>query len=230
MVQERNSPPRKVQEADLDSVRRADPRPIPPAVNRNTGTPVTDIASGLALLLSIIAFFLSCYAAIQASSVRRQVEPAPTAPQSNSLNQPESRPVLPWIAQTRFQQVTPGQFRQPTLDRTGEVELLSARRVERSGNLNFAQIDLRIRRLDRPVQGLTEIDLPNTIALNSRTNEKFTAVETKTPQDRLINMASLRPGATVNASVIVRVPEDLDRIDLDIPNVRVFRNVPIGLG
>ncbi|GAP95912.1 hypothetical protein [Leptolyngbya sp. NIES-2104] len=230
MVQERNLPPRKAQEQDIDSVRRTDPRPIPPVVQNNAGTPVTDIASGLALLLSIIAFFLSCYAAIQASSLRRQAEPASPAPQSNSLNQPESRPSIPWVAQSRFQQVTPGQFRQPTQDETGEVELLSARRVERSGNQNFAKIDLRIRRLDRPAQGLTEIDLPNTIALNSRTNEKYTAVETKTPQDRLISMASLRPGATVNASVIVRVPDDLDRVDLDIPNVRVFRNVPIGLG
>lgn len=226
MVQERNSTPRKVQEPDLD--RRTDPRPIPPAINNSAGTPVTDIASGLALLLSIIAFFLSCYAAIQASGIRRQLEPVRPAPQSNSLNQPESRPFAPLIAQNRFQAVKPGLFRQPTEDKTGEVELLSAERIERSGNLNFARINLRIRRLDRPVQGLTEIDLPNTIALNTRTNEQYTTVEARTPQDRFINMASLKPGSSVNASVIVRVPEDLDRIDLDIPNVRVFRNVPIG--
>jgi len=226
MVQERHSTPRKVQEPDLD--RRTDPRPIPPATNNNAGTPMTDIASGLALLLSIIAFFLSCYAAIQASSVRRQLEPVRPATQSNSLNQPQSRPFAPLIAQNRFQQVKPGLYRQPTEDETGEVELLSARRIERSGNLNFARIDLRIRRLDRPVQGLTEIDLPNTIALNSRTNERYTAIESQTPQDRFINLASLKPGSSVNASVIVRVPENLDRIDLDIPNVRVFRNVPIG--
>ncbi|MBW4525732.1 MAG: hypothetical protein KME18_11120 [Phormidium tanganyikae FI6-MK23] len=228
MVQERNYPPRKAQEPDLDSVRRPDPRPIPPAANNSTGAPITDIASGLALLLSVIAFFLSCYAAIQASSVRRQVEPVQPASQSNSSNQPESRPVAPFIAQTRFQQVEPGKFLQPTRDQSGEVELLSANRVERSGRLNLARIDLRIRRLDRPVTGLTEIDLPNTIALNTRTNEKYTAVESRTPQERFINMASMRPGATMNASVIVRVPADLDRIDLDIPNVKVFRNVPIG--
>ncbi|MGG6264639.1 hypothetical protein ACQ4M3_15155 [Leptolyngbya sp. AN03gr2] len=225
MVQERNSTPRKVQEPDLD--RRTDPRPIPPVVNQNSGTPVTDIASGLALLLSIIAFFLGSYAAIQASSVRRQLEPVRPATQSNSSNQPESRPFAPLIAQTRFQEVKPGVFRQPTEDQTGEVELLSARRIERSGNLNFARIDMRIRRLDRSVQGLSEIDLPNTIALNSRTNERYTAIEARTPQDRFINMASLNPGSSINASVIVRVPENLDRIDLDIPNVRVFRNVPI---
>ncbi|BAU15086.1 hypothetical protein LEP3755_56430 [Leptolyngbya sp. NIES-3755] len=226
MVQERNSTPRKVQEPDLD--RRSDPRPIPPAMNNNAGTPMTDIASGLALLLSVIAFFLSCYAAIQASSIRRQLEPARPAPQSNSSNQPESRPFAPLIAQNRFQEVKPGLYRQPTEDETGEVELVSARRIERSGNSNFARIDLRIRRLDRPVQGLTEIDLPSTIALNSRTNERYTTIEAQTPQDRFINLASLNPGSSVNASVIVRVPENLDRIDLDIPNVRVFRNVPIG--
>jgi hypothetical protein len=197
-------------------------------MNQSAGTPVTDIASGLALLLSVIAFFLSCYAAIQASSARRQIQPVQSAPQSSLFNQPESRPIAPMVAQTRFQQVQPGQFRQPTEDATGEVELLSARRIERAGRFDFARIDMRIRRLDRPVTGLTEIDLPNTFALNTRTNEKFMAVEAKTPQDRFVDMASLRPGSAMNASVIVRVPEDLDRIDLDIPNVRVFRNVPIG--
>lgn len=237
MVQERNYPPRKAQASDLDSVRRSDPRPIPPAGNNSAGTPITDIASGLALLLSVIAFFLSCYAAIQASSVRRQIEPGQNPPQSSSLksnlasqnlsSQPVSRPVAPFVAQTRFQQVEPGKFLQPTRDQAAEVELLSANRVQRSGQSNLATIQLRIRRLDRPVAGLAEIDLPKTIALNTRTNEKYTAIDTQTPNDQFITLATLRPGATVTASVTLRVPQDLDRIDLDIPNVRVFRNVPI---
>ncbi len=225
MVQERNHPLRKAQEPDRNSTRLPDPRPIPPAINNHAGTPITDMASGLALLLSVIAFFLSCYAAIQASNVRRQVEPVRPSPQSNSLNQPVSRPFAPFLAQSRFDRVEPGRFLQPTRDQSGEVELLSANRV---GQANLATIQLRIRRLDRPATGLTEIDLPNTIALNSRTNEKYTATQTKTPNDQFITMASLRPGATVNASVTVRVPQDLDRIDLDIPNVKVFRNVPLG--
>ena len=226
MVQERNYPPRKAQEPDRDSVRRSDPLPIPPAGN-NSGTPITDIASGLALLLSVIAFFLSCYAAIQASSIRRNPDPAPKVQQSSSLDQPISRPMLPFVAQSRFQRVEPGQYLQPTQDQSGEVELLAASRVEQSGQPNLATIQLRIHRLDRPVTGTSEINLPKTIALNTRTNERYTTIRTQTPNDQFITMASLRPGASVNASVTVRVPKDLDRIDLDIPNVRVFRNVPI---
>lgn len=227
MVQERNTPPRKAQEPDLDSQRRADPIPTPPTANSRQGTPMTDMASGLALLLSVIAFFLSCFAAIQASSLRRS-EPASNTTQSGLLNQGISRPIAPMIAQNRFQQVKPGRYVQPTLDRSGEVEILSANRVIQSGNPNLATIQLRIRRLAQPVQGLTEIDLPNAYALNTRTNEKYMAVRAQTPNDQFITMANLRPGTTVNASVTVRVPRDLDRIDLDIPNVRVFRNIPIG--
>ncbi|MER3432839.1 MAG: hypothetical protein C4288_05245 [Leptolyngbya sp. ERB_1_1] len=258
MVQERDYPPRKAQEPDRDSARRPDLRPVPPVVNstpinsrvnnrvntsnsnsansnraNNTATPLAELASGLALLLSVIAFFLSCFAAIQATSTRRQIQPVQPR-QSNSLNQPISRPVAPFLAQSRFQRVEPGRFLQPTLDQSGEVELLSANRVasttEQSGQSNLATIQLRIRRLDRPTTGLTEIDLPKTIAINTRTNETYTAVDTKTPKDEFITMANLRPGETVNASVTLRVPQDLDRIDLDIPNVRVFRNVPIGIG
>ena len=227
MVQERNHPPRKAQESDRDSIRRSDPRPIPPRNNTNSGTPLSDVASGLALLLSIIAFFLSCYAAIQASSIRRTVEPAPSPQKSSSLNQPVSRPALPFLAQSRFRQVEPGQYLQPTQDQSGEVELLSANRINQAGRSNLATIQIRIHRLDRPVSGMTEINLPKTIALNTRTNERYTAVQTQTPNDRFITMAAMTPGSTVNASVTVRVPENLDRIDLDIPNVRVFRNVPI---
>jgi len=260
MLQERDYPSRKAQEPELDSARRPDLRPVPPAVNNTSansrinnrvnssnnannnganhaGTPLTDLASGLALLLSVIAFFLSCFAALQAASMRRQIQPMQPPqlqpPQSNSFNQPISRPVVPFFAQSRFQQVEPGRFLQPTLDQAGEVELLSAKRVgnptEQSGRSNLATIQLRIRRLDRPTTGLTEIDLPKTIALNTRTNERYTAVDTKTLGDESITLANLRPGTTVNASVTLRVPQNLDRIDLDIPNVRVFRNVPLGI-
>jgi hypothetical protein len=215
MVQERNSQPRKIQEPDVD--RQVDPRHIPPTRYRDSsGSPTTDLVSGLALLLSIISFFLSCYAAIQ--SGRRETLPTP-----QSSAQPASRPIFPFFNQA--QRIEPGRFLEPTYDRAGEVELISANR-ELANNLTTVQI--RVRRLDQPISGDPTIDLANTIALNSRTNEKYTVTQTYTPNDQFVSLSSLRPGSSVNASVTIRVPQDLDRIDLDIPNVRVFRNVPIG--
>lgn len=234
MVQEREIQPRKIQEADLDSsVRRADSYPVPPRSN-NSGTPTTDIASGLALLLSIIAFFLSSYAVIQATSTRRAIETAPPQNQNNgarssnsssSITGPISRPMLPFIAQNRFQSVEPGKFMQPTQDQAAEVELRSAKRIN-SATANLVNVQFQVRRLDRPTNGTGDLDLIKTVALNTRTNERFRAVQTS--ENQFIQLASLRPNATTTASVTLRVPEDLDRIDLEIPGVRVFRNVPIG--
>ncbi|HTL89925.1 MAG TPA: hypothetical protein VL134_11025, partial [Leptolyngbya sp.] len=130
MVQEHNYPPRKAEASDVDSARHPDPLPVPPKSRNTSGTPLTDIASGLALLLSVVAFFLSCYAVIQSNNNRRSTEPAPS-PQSNSIEQPVSRPVVPSLAQ--FQQVAPGRYLQPTQDKSGEVELLSANRIPASG-------------------------------------------------------------------------------------------------
>lgn len=218
MVQERDFQPRKFQDTDLD--RSPDPRPVPPARSQSSSTPVTDIASGLALLLSLIAFFLSCYAAIQVG--RRNSAPQQPPAVNQSLNQPISRPVVPFLSKP--QQVEPGQFIQPTQDSSGVVELLSATRAPSS---KAATIQLRVRRLDRPTSGTSTIDLPNTIALNTRTNERYPTTDYRTPNDQFITLSNLRPGSSLNASVTVRVPKDLNRIDLDIPNVRVFRNVPI---
>jgi hypothetical protein len=223
MVKERDIQPRKFQEADFDqNVDRApDPRPVPPARQQGAGTPLTDIASGLALLLSLIAFFLSCYAAIQAG--RRNSAPVQQSSIYQSSTQPISRPAVPFLSKP--QQVEPGRFVQPTQDRSGVVELLSATRTP--SNNNAATIQLRVRRLDRSPEGMSAIDLPKTFALNTRTNERYPMMSYQTPNDQLITLSQMRPGSSMNASVTVRVPETLDRIDLDIPNVRVFRNVPI---
>ncbi|MCU0550924.1 MAG: hypothetical protein MUC48_16380 [Leptolyngbya sp. Prado105] len=222
MVQERNRQPRKVQDSDLD--RQPSSQPIPPKRYQDAGSPMTDIASGLALLLSIISFFLSCYAAIQAG--RRNIPPAQASPQSFvAPSQAVSRPVFPQFS--KIQQVEPGQFIQPTQDRSAQVELLSARRTLSN---NLTTIQLRVHRLNRPVTGLNVIDLANTIALNSRTNARYPIAQSQTPNDQFIMLSSLRPGSSLMASITVRVPEDLDRIDLDVPNVQVFRNVPISIG
>lgn len=225
MVQERDFQPRKIQAEDLDRNldprfvdRSPDPRSVPPVRYENSGTPVTDMASGLALLLSIIAFFLSCYAAIQVG--RRTPTPVRSPGTANQSSQPVSRPVLPFLS--KAQAVKPGLFIEPTQDKSGEVELLSATRASDKA----ATIQLRVRRLDRPTSGMTPIDLPKTIALNTRTNERYPILDYRTPNE-FLTMSELRPGSSMNATITVRVPENLDRIDLDIPNVRVFRNVPI---
>lgn len=256
MVQERNTQPRKIQAGDRDSTtvrettvrepRRTPIEPaIPPANNRNGGS-LNDVASGLALLLSTIAFFFSAYAVIQSVAARRAIEsgtPSSAVPRSVTQSNQQaaggggvvrnangvSRPAFPFLSPSRFERVTPGQFVQPLSNGAGEVELLSATRVNNSPTSNMVNIQMRIRRLSEQLNTVGEIDLAQTIALNSRTNERYPVLRQRTPGEDAISLYSLRPNQAINASITVRVPIDLARIDLEIPNTRVFRNVPIAI-
>jgi hypothetical protein len=229
MVQERDSKPQKVQEADLD-------RPVPPRDYSRDSSATTDMASGLALLLSVIAFFFSAYAVIQAVSTRRSVEePQPNREQpgrqsggGGSFAQPISRPLLPQIGPYRFQRVEPGQFTQPAYGGAGEVELLSATR-DTAGS-DVVNVRLRVVRLSQPLETPGEINLSRTLAVNTRTNGSYPLISSQTPGDQVILLSNLRSGESTEATVSLRLPPEVDRLDIEFPGTRVFRSVPIAMG
>ena len=225
MVQERDIKPRKVQEADFD-------RPLPPRNYENQSSVGTDVASGLALLLSVIAFFLSAFAVFQSMTARRSVEGVQPASQSGGggsfaepINRPISRPLLPQIAPYRFERVEPGQFVQPAYDGAGQVELVSVARPDASSD--EVTFRVRVRRSSQPLQSPGTINLARTSILNTRTNETFSV--TSYSKDA-IYLANLRSGGSTDATVSAQIPVGRDRIDLEIPGTRVFRNVPISIG
>lgn len=216
---------------------------VPPANNRNGG--LTDALTGLGLLLSTIAFFFSAYAVVQAVAARRAIQtgtPSSVLPRSATQSGQQatgggtvrntdgiSRPAFPFLAPSRFERVSPGQFVQPFGNGAGEIELLSATRVNNSPNSNVVNIQMRIRRLSQQLNNVADVDLARSIVLNSRTNERYPVLRQNTPGEDAISLYSLRPNQSINASISVRVPADLQRIDLEIPDTRVFRNVPIAL-
>jgi hypothetical protein len=233
MIQERNLIERsKVQERDLD-------RPVRSGGVRgddsgSTSNAATDVASGLALVLSTLAFFFSSVAVIQSVRARQEVQavlnpPSPQAAQQapqqngNSFAALGNRLITPSV----ISRVEPGRFVQPAYNGAGEVELLSVQRADGSGNSNIVNVQMRIHRLRDRVSGVGDIDLAEVKAVNSRTNERYPTLEARSPFGNTFSLYDLRPNQSVNVSVRVRVPQDLDRIDLDVPQTNPFRGVPI---
>ncbi len=232
MVQERNLERPKFQERDID---RRSSRPSVGGVKEGAGNLITDTATGLALLLSIVSFFLSGVAVVEGVRARREVQAMQQAMNrpivestTSSTPQPLTRPFglpgnLPPIAQS----VQPTRFVEPVYGGTGQIELLSADRVSGTNNSNVVNLKMRVRRIGEQVQGIGDINLAKTFAINSRTNIRYPTLDFRNPNGNALSLYSLRPGKSVDVTVMLRVPPDLKRIDLQIPETVAFRGVPI---
>lgn len=125
--------------------------------------------------------------------------------------------------------VQPGQFVQPAFGTKGQVELLSVKRIQdpEIGIQNVVNVQMRIRRVEPDrVYGSDAISIGGTTARNPDTSETYKAVS----YDRSTGSVSLflmRPGASADAYVWLRVPEGVNTLDIFVPDTAAFKNVPI---
>jgi hypothetical protein len=135
---------------------------------------------------------------------------------------------LPAQAQT----VEPGKFVQPTYGGNGQVEILSAERAT-TNPTNLVNFRVRFERTagstgaSAPTEGGDNILLGDAIALNTRTNRTFPVVTFQTSGDEPVSLERLRPGESTETTLTFRIPENLERVDIRIPGMNAFRNIPI---
>ncbi|MBD2741096.1 hypothetical protein [Coleofasciculus sp. FACHB-1120] len=126
--------------------------------------------------------------------------------------------------------IQPGQFVQPALGTKGQVELLSVKRIQDpdSRNRDVVNVQMRVRRLsaDRVVGG-DIITVGGTTGRNPETSETYKAVDLINRSTGTVSLFQLRPQASADAYVWLRVPENVNSIDLYVPEVQAFKNVPI---
>ncbi|MEP0817749.1 hypothetical protein [Trichocoleus sp. FACHB-46] len=99
-------------------------------------------------------------------------------------------------------QIQPGQFVQPALDTKAKVELLTVKRIK---------------------DPETSVNGPN--ARNPDTSETYEAVSLDRSTGS-ISLFQLRPSASADACVWLRIPEGGNAIDIFIPKTVAFDNVP----
>jgi hypothetical protein len=150
--------------------------------------------------------------------------PVPTIAPSPQAQAPATTAPAPSV------DIQPGQYVQPALGTKGQVELLSVKRIQdpESRNRDVVNVQMRVRRLSADkVIGGDIITVGGTTARNPETSETYQAVDLITRSTGSVSLFQLRPQASADAYVWLRVPENVNSIDLYVPEAQAFKNVPI---
>lgn len=87
---------------------------------------------------------------------------------------------------------------------------------------------MRIRRIEPDrVSGSDIIIVGSTTARNPETSETYKAVNLIDRSTGSVSLFSMRPGASADAYVWLRVPEGTNTINIYVPDIQAFNNVPI---
>ncbi|MBW4551452.1 MAG: hypothetical protein KME35_10130 [Aphanocapsa sp. GSE-SYN-MK-11-07L] len=216
---------------------------------------MSNFLSGVAVILSLIAGLVSAFTVYKASNIEQQVETlnqsvvnqqksqanlaqggiaeAPTPQDPMSITS-EASPA-PTNAATSIQ---PGQFKQPAIENTAEVTLLTVKRIQdpETGARDVVNIQFRVRRVGPT--GVGPIITPvNTKARNPDTGQTYDSYRTagikadKKPSENRATQSLIvlrfRETASVDAYVWMKIPEGVNIVDIYIPETQPFRNVPI---
>lgn len=194
--------------------------------------------SGTAVFLSTVALVCGGYAAYEVFTLRqtlnnnvsiRTENNTATTPISSDKSippQPKSSPEATTPAATTLQ---PGQFVQPAFGNKAEVELLSVKRIKdpETGNRDVVNVQMRIRRRATDgVGGGDIISVSSTTARNPDTSETYKGVAVNRSTGS-VALPQLRPNASADAYVWIRVPNGVTTLDIFVPDAAAFQNVPI---
>lgn len=157
---------------------------------------------------------------VSSSPIQSPLAPAPQSPTIQTHQ----------VATNTSIGVQPGQFVQPAFGTKGQVELLSVKRIQdpETKARNVVNVQMRIRRIEPDrVSGSNLIIVGSTTARNPETSETYKAVNLIERSTSAVSLFSMRPGASADAYVWLRVPEGTNTIDIYVPDTQAFKNVPI---
>lgn len=202
---------------------------------------MSNFLSGIAVVLSLLAFLLSGFTAFQVFGLRQAIEAVrSTDDQTNASTQaapvvmgsnppaPISSPASsPASASSSSAAIQPGQFVQPAFSNKAQVELLKVNRIPGQRDLINVQVRVRVLRPEKAV-GTDVIALASTTARNPQTSETYRAVSNEsTGAVSLFMMGQVDKQTSADAYVWLRVPAGVNAIDIYLPNTEAFENVPI---
>lgn len=122
-----------------------------------------------------------------------------------------------------------GDFVQKAFGTKAEVELISVKRIQdpETGNQDVVNVQMRVRRLAEDVAGGDIINVGSSTARNPQTTETFNAVDVVKRSTGSVSLSQIRPGASADAYVWLRVPESVGVLDIYVPETAAFKSVPV---
>lgn len=154
------------------------------------------------------------------------VSPSTKTPAPQAATPSPSTAAAPPTSIVEFQ---PGAFQQLAFGTKAQVELLSARRIQdpQTANRDVVNVQMRIRRLGDKVAATNIIGVGETTARNPVTSETYKAVNPRDRSTGSVSLYDIRPNASVDAYVWLRVPPGVHTLDIFIPETGAFQQVPI---
>jgi hypothetical protein len=217
--------------------------------SQNRGNGMSNFLSGVAVFLSSIALLFSGFTAYQVFNLQQTISQINNATSQTSnlsgrvdTQQPEKATIAPSTSPTPVAPsvpinnpstptaaIAPGQYVQKALGTKVEVELLKVKRIKdpEAGTYDVVNVQMRFRRLATEITGTDYISVGQTTARNPDTNETYKAVDSTRRSTGGVGFYNLRPQASVDAYVWLRVPEGANNLDIFIPETAAFQNIPI---
>jgi len=134
-------------------------------------------------------------------------------PTENTENEPSSKPI------------EPGQFVSLGYKNQVKIELLSAKRIKnpKTGKRDLVNVNLRVNRQVSDANGF--FNLSRAKGRNPETSEDYRTVTNKSTN--LTSIKKLPDNAWANGYFWLKVPEDVNSLDIVIPETAIFKQVPI---
>jgi len=126
--------------------------------------------------------------------------------------------------------VQPGQFVQNALGTKARIELLSIKRLEDSklATGDVVNVQMRIQRITAENPSFDDtIAVGSTTARNPDTSETYKPVGSIEGSSSSVSLARILPSSSVDAYVWLRVPKEVNNLDIYVPETAAFKNVPI---
>lgn len=191
------------------------------------------IIGGLSMLVLVLAYQL--FTTRQASNTANNtpvVPPATPVPNPAPASTDTTAPVTPTantnaIPTANASGIQPGQFVQYAYGNKAEVELLKVNRIP--GQPDAVNVQFRVRAV-RADKGTYEdhIYLPNATATDPNTSITFKPISGQ-GTDNIPPLKSMYTDKlpSVDAYIWLQIPEEVNAVDIQLPNTGVFKNVPI---
>jgi hypothetical protein len=202
---------------------------------------VSTFLSGVSVFLSTVALICGGYAAYEVVALRQTLNntvntntapntaTAPISTEKSIPSEPKASPDKTIPTPPATSALQPGQFVQPAFGNKAKIELLSAKRIKdpETANRDVVNVQMRIRRqaADGVGDGDT-ISVANTTARNPDTSETYKGISVNRSTGN-VSLSQLRPNASADAYVWIRVPDGVNTLDLFVPDTGAFKNVPI---
>lgn len=232
--------------------RRNVENPVVPAETARKQNQTRDFLSGLAVVLSALAFIVSGFNAFQIAGLRGEMqlanntapEPtnstiAPAAPPAQPENSAPANPATETNTQTTTtttpvqpnqanSTVQPGQYIQPALGDIARIEILSVERVQNpaTGTRDVVDVQMRVQRVGDRARASDILNLNDTTARSANTNVIYQTVN-RDQAGGAVSLFQISPGSAAEVNVQLGVPEEVNTLDIFVPETGAFKNVPI---